>query len=144
MSVRHRLEGRITVALPPAEAFELFTPRGEERWVEGWSPRFPVPATDDTAPGTVFETAHGEPTTWVVLDREPGRRVSYARVTPGSRAGTVTVTLDEDGDGHTTVQVVYDLTALNPDAAGDLRRFAAGYPAFLDSWQEAITRAGRP
>lgn len=122
----------------------LFTPRGEERWVDGWLPSFPVPTPDDTAPGTVFETLHAESTTWVVLERERGRRISYARVTPGSRAGTVTVTLDKDGDGHSIVHVVYDLTALTPHAAGELRRFAAEYPAFLDSWQEAITRSMRP
>lgn len=135
-----RLEGRIRVALPPSEAFGLFTPRGEERWVEGWSPHFPVRTDDDTAPGTVFETGHGERTTWVVVERERGRRVSYARVTPGSRAGTVTVTLEDDGDGHSLVRVVYDLTALTTQAAGELERFADEYPAFLASWQEAIAR----
>ncbi|MGN9846336.1 SRPBCC family protein [Nonomuraea sp. H19] len=144
MSARHRLEGQIKVDLPPEKAFKLFTPRGEERWVDGWLPRFPVPTRDDTAPGTVFETTHGEQTTWVVLDREQGRRISYARVTPGSRAGTVTVTLDKDGDGHSTVHVVYDLTALTPHAAGELRQFATEYPSFLRSWQEAIARSTQP
>ncbi|TMR11175.1 hypothetical protein, partial [Nonomuraea zeae] len=97
MSVaRHRLTGRLSVALPPEEAFVLFTPRGEERWVAGWRPRFPAPAGDDSAPGTVFETGeHGELTTWVVTGREAGWRVSYARLTPGSRAGTVTVEVGE-------------------------------------------------
>ncbi|TDC83043.1 SRPBCC family protein [Actinomadura sp. 7K507] len=144
MSARHRLEGQLEVALPPQEAFELFTPRGEERWVDGWQPRFPVATRDDTAPGTVFETSHTEQTTWVVLERERGRRISYARVTPGSRAGTVTVLLDEDGEGHSIVNVIYDLTALTPHAADELRRFAAGYPAFLRSWQDAITQSIRP
>jgi hypothetical protein len=144
VSARHRLEGQLEVALPPREAFVLFTPRGEERWVDGWLPRFPVPTRDDTAPGTVFETSPAEPTTWVVIERERGRRISYARVTPGSRAGTVTVTLEEDRDGHSIVHVVYDLTALTPQAAGELRRFAAGYPAFLRSWQKAIARSMSP
>ncbi|WP_067826367.1 SRPBCC family protein [Actinomadura kijaniata] len=141
MTARHTLTGRLTVPLPPEEAFTLFTPRGEERWVEGWRPRFPAPAPDDTAPGTVFETSHAEPTTWVVLERRPGRRISYARVTPGVRAGTVTVTLTADGDRRSTVEVTYDLTALTPGAAEDLDRFAADYPAFLRSWQDALTRA---
>ncbi|MGK5555570.1 hypothetical protein ACSNOI_28525 [Actinomadura kijaniata] len=142
MTVRHTLTGRLSVPLPPEEAFLLFTPRGEERWVEGWRPRFPVPTADDTAPGTVFETSHAETTTWVVLERHPGHRVSYARVTPGVQAGTVTVTLTADGDRRSTVEVTYDLTALTPGAAEDLDRFAAGYPAFLRSWQDAIAHAG--
>jgi len=133
-----RLTGRLRVALPPREAFRLFTPRGERDWAEGWEPRFPVPAPDDTVPGTVFETrAHGATTTWLVLAREPGRHISYARVTPGDRAGTVAVTLDEAG-GQSSVEVAYALTALRPAAAAGLDDFARGYPAYLRSWQDAI------
>ncbi|MFG2004180.1 SRPBCC family protein [Spirillospora sp. NPDC048911] len=132
------LTGDLTVALRPADAFELFTPRGEERWVAGWRPRFPAAGSDDTAPGTVFETtSDGETTTWIVLDREPGRRVSYARVTPGSRAGTVTVELAEH-EGGSSVRVTYELTALSPDGEEELRTFAAGYPEFLRSWETAV------
>ncbi|REE97698.1 SRPBCC family protein [Thermomonospora umbrina] len=139
---QYRLTGRITVPLPPARAFELFTPRGEQRWVPGWRPRFPLPTDDDTAPGTVFETtAADEVTTWVVLSREPGHHISYARVTPGSRAGTVTVSLTENTTGHTTVDVTYELTALTPTAEPALHRFATDYPTFLHTWQEALTTA---
>ncbi|MFI0486386.1 hypothetical protein [Actinomadura sp. 9N215] len=135
MTTRRRLSGRVRVPLPPDEAFTLFTPRGEERWVRGWRPRFPADTADDTEPGTVFETVHdGATTTWVVLARTPGRHISYARVTPGQRAGTVTVDIDEDG----TATVTYDLTALTEAAARNLEEFAAAYPDFLHSWEEAI------
>jgi hypothetical protein len=137
--MRRRLTGTVRVPLPPGEAFTLFTPRGEERWVDAWRPRFPAGARDDTEPGTVFETAHGaERTTWVVLARDPGRRVSYARVTPGRRAGTVTVDVAPHADGGSTAEVVYDLTALTADGAPDLEAFAGGYAAFLRSWEDAI------
>ncbi|GAB3966271.1 hypothetical protein GCM10029978_031030 [Actinoallomurus acanthiterrae] len=138
-AARHRLTGTIRVGLPPEEAFRLFTPVGERDWVDGWDPRFPVPTEDDTAPGTAFETAaHGRVTTWVVTAREPGRAVSYARVTPGAQAGTVSVVLDgEDGPG-TRVTVTYELTALTEAAQDELRHFAAGYPDFLRSWERAI------
>jgi hypothetical protein len=133
-----RLSGRIRVGLPPDEALRLFTPRGEQDWVAGWSPRFPVPTTDDGEPGTVFETdAHGATTTWLVLARQAGRHISYARVTPGARAGTVTVEVHGKGD-HSEVEVTYALTALNGAAVPGLREFADGYPAFLRSWQDAI------
>jgi hypothetical protein len=138
-SGRQRLAGCIHVGLPPGEAFRLFTPRGEEDWAHGWHPRFPVPAVDDTEPGTVFETdAHGRHATWLVTSREPGKRISYARVIPGEQAGTVTVTTSGSGGG-TEVEVVYDLTALTSTASTKLREFAASYPAYLQSWQDAIT-----
>ncbi len=141
MTSRQRLTGRIQVGLPPARAFRLFTPEGERDWAPGWDPRYPVPAPDDTEPGTVFETsAHGQRTVWLVLDRQPGRHISYARVAPGDRAGTVTVVLDAAGPhGQSSeVEVTYDLTALSEAAAHHLREFAEGYPAYLRSWEDAI------
>jgi hypothetical protein len=142
MTSPRRLTGRIRVSLPPAEAFRLFTPRGEQDWVHGWHPRFPSPAPDDTEPGTVFETSgHGQPTVWVVTDRQPGRRISYTRVTPGDRAGTVTVELsaaDQHGEAS-DVEVTYQLTALSEAAQPGLREFADRYPAYLQSWQDAIS-----
>ena len=121
ISDRRRLAGRIQVGLPPGEAFRLFTPRGEEDWAHSWHPRFPVPAADDTEPGTVFEThAHGQRATWLVTSREPGKRISYARVITGEQAGTVTVTISASG-GRTEAEVVYDLTALTSAASQELR-----------------------
>jgi len=136
---RRRLTGTVRVALPPAEAFRLFTPYGERDWAEGWEPRFPEQVTDDTAPGTVFQTlAHGVTTTWVVLHREPGRSVSYARVREGVHAGTVGVALAPSESGGSDVTVTYDLTPLTAEAEAELAAFAAGYPAFMRSWEDAI------
>ena len=133
-----RVAGQLMVDLPRDRAFRLFTPRGEQEWVPQWEPRFPVGAVDDTAPGTVFEThAHGKTTTWVVVDRTSGRRIRYARVTPQVDAGTVTVTL-EDVAGQSQVTVTYELTTLTNDANAQLPAFAAMYPAFLQSWEQAI------
>jgi hypothetical protein len=137
--MKQRCTGRIRVDLPPAEAFRLFTPRGEQDWVKGWEPRFPASTPDDTEPGTVFETdTHGRRTIWLVLDRQPGKRISYARVTPGETAGTVTVVVN-GADRGSEVTVTYELTELS-DAHGDkLREFVDTYPAYLQSWQDAIT-----
>jgi len=137
-TIRQRLTGRIAVALPPADAFRLFTPRGEQDWAHGWQPRFPAQVVDDEEPGTVFGTdAHGQRTTWLVTGREPGRRISYARVTPGEQAGTVTVTITGAGD-HSEVEVCYQLTALTAAGSDKVREFADRYPAYLQSWQDAI------
>lgn len=134
------LTGRITVALAPERAFALFTPRGEERWAAGWRPRFPEPAPDDCAPGTVFETeSDGRTTTWVVVDRALGRRIRYARVVPGDHAGTVTVELTGTGDEHSDVTVTYQLTALSPPAVAYLAEFAAHYGELMREWAEAIS-----
>jgi hypothetical protein len=140
-SPQQRLTGHIQVALPPSEAFRLFTPRGEQDWAHGWQPHFPAPAPDDTEPGTVFETsAHGHRTIWLVTGREPGESICYARVTPGGLAGTVTVSVagQQGAAGPSEVEVTYCLTALTGPAGGMLREFADGYPGYLQSWQDAI------
>jgi hypothetical protein len=140
-SAQRLLVGTLRVALPPDRAFRLFTARGEADWVPGWKPRFPAPADDDTAPGTVFETtADGQTTTWVVVDRAWGRHIRYARVMRDVYAGTVTVTLDGAGE-HSEVTVAYHLTALSEAGRDRLDEFAAGYPAFLRSWEAAIAEA---
>jgi Polyketide cyclase / dehydrase and lipid transport len=135
---QQRLTGRIQVALPPGEAFRLFTPRGEQVWAHGWHPRFPAAAPDDSEPGTVFETsAHGQHTIWLVTGRQPGERISYARVTPGDMAGTVTVAISAAGQ-HSDVKVTYELTALTSLAESKLTEFADGYAAYLQSWESDI------
>ena len=106
---------------------------------QGWEPRFPGRVEDDTAPGVVWETGHaGEHTIWLVLDSDPGRRVSYARVTPHDRAGTVTVEVAEAADGGSDVTVTYVLTAFTDAADEALSTFAAGYAEFLTGWATAI------
>lgn len=120
-----------------AEAFLLFTPRGEQEWARGWEPVFPARELDDTEPGTIFTTdAHGRRTTWIVTDRRPPTRIGYARVGT-DRAGTVTVEVTARGD-HSEVDVVYDLTAFTVVAEADLERFAEGYASYLESWEHHI------
>ncbi len=134
-----RLTARIKVPLPPSEAFRLFTARGEQDWVHGWHPHFPAPTPDDTEPGIVFETnAHDQHTIWLVTERQPAKRIAYARVTPEVQAGTVTVVITPDGE-HSEVEVTYQLTALSPAASDKLDEFAADYPAYIRSWQDGIT-----
>ncbi|HET7572317.1 MAG TPA: SRPBCC family protein [Gaiellaceae bacterium] len=130
---RVRLSGAVPVALPPEQAFELFTPEGERAWSHGWDPRYP--AGDAPEAGTVFLTNE---TIWTVLRCEPPRELEYSRVTPGERAGRVSVRCEPDGNGGTVATVGYDLTALDPAANDAVDAFAAGYEAFLEHWRHAI------
>ena len=50
----------------------------------------------------------------------------------------MTVTITAAGH-HSEVEVTYRLTPLSGPAAGKLREFAGRYPAYLQSWQDAIT-----
>ena len=132
--------GSVTVAAPLDEAFELFTPLGEARWVEGWRPRVLSPAELGLAASQVFATsAKGRQTVWMIVDYDrPACRIRYARLTPGWHVGTVDVACQAAGDGGTGVRVTYDLTAVSAAGADDLRAFADGYRQMMADWQAAL------
>ncbi len=127
---RQQSSGGFELPVPAAEAMWLFTPEGEREWVPGWDPRYPAGQPSEE-PGTVFRTtADGLTTVWVILELDrSGHRASYARVTPGVHAGTVSVECVDTRPGHCRVGVGYDLTTLgnvttldpyHPEAFGDM------------------------
>lgn len=131
----------ITIDMPVQQCQMLFTPAGEELWVDGWQPRYLHPHDGTTAQGMVFATGSGEETTvWFMTEftREP-YRARYARVTPGSRWGFVDVECKPVGEGKTQVRVTYELHALSPAAEGLLKGFEpAPFAAMIDDWKRRI------
>jgi len=145
MNVRTISTGRFTLPLPVEEAVPLFTPEGERPWAGAdWDPVYAVPeaAEDDSAPGTVFTTdSTGGAATWIVLDRRADA-MSYARVVPGSIAGTIAVTCRAaESAEETEITVTYDTTSLSAEGAAFVEELNRGYDAFLESWREEILKA---
>lgn len=144
MRARATCSGHLDVALPPEQAFPLFTPEGERSWVEGWDPRYAAGGRPDPEPGLVFFTAKAEgEALWMVTRYDPReRRASYVCVVPGHRAVLIDVAVLEGPDQGSRVQVTYDMTSLAADADAFVRAFADGYGAFLGEWDAALTKAG--
>ena len=136
----HR-SGSFELDVPPDVAIHLFTGPGETLWVPGWQPV--VLNGNGTEEGTVFLTGQGEESTvWIVVDfNVETYRARYARVAQGSRAGTVNVQLRPNGDGGSTVEVTYNLTALSAAGNENLTRFDAGYDDMLHEWKSLILAA---
>jgi hypothetical protein len=136
-------KGSITVHADRARTLDLFTPEGEREWVPGWSPEYLFRAGGGDEIDTVFRTAHGdEETLWIVLDhdRDEGT-ASYARITPGSRLGTVTVAVEPIDETSCWVEICYELTGLSPEGNAVLARFdARAFRAMLAEWEERIGR----
>ena len=146
LPARSRRHGSFELAIPAAEAFDLFTAEGERRWVAGWDPTI-LSACGATEAGAVFLTHHGgEATIWTVLaaarptGRSPGR-LYYSRVSPGRRAGTVEVRIETAGP-RSRIHVAYDMTALGragePVVTGMTE---AGFAAMLGEWKRLIEAA---
>jgi hypothetical protein len=141
MRARIECRGTVRVPLPVEEAFPLFTPEGERRWVDGWSPTYPAGGRPHITPGLVFEVGKEEgASTWMVAHVDAAARTAaYVYVVPSHRAVLVEVTAESDGEG-TRVRVTYHMTALSPEADEFVHAFADGYAAFLHGWEEAIGR----
>lgn len=134
-------KGVLTVERGFEETLELFTPEGERQWVEGWRPEYLHRAGGGDEIDTVFRTRHGgEETLWIVLDhdREEGT-AAYSRLTPGSRLGTVTVSVEGIDEGSCWVEVCYEMTGLSPEGNAILKALdAKAFQRMLDDWQQRI------
>ena len=130
----------ITVPLPIARAFPLFTPKGEMEWVDGWAPDFLHPANGETQAGMVFTTAaDGVTTLWACTDWSPdAHRVRYVRVTPGNRFGFVEVHCTAEGQS-TRVEVGYQFTALSPEGEAYLAELTpSAFTDMIEEWKRLI------
>ncbi len=131
----------ILVDLPVDRCQALFTPAGEELWVDGWRPRYLDPDDGRTTQGMVFLTGDAdECTVWTLLayGQHP-HHARYLRVTPASRWGHVDVGCEAVDPHRTRVTVRYALHALNDRGAEALRAFEPPrFTAMIEGWKQAI------
>jgi len=136
--------GSFHLPLAPDAALPHLSPEGEQRWVAGWEPvAHHAPDGTLSRPGAVFTTAvGGELTLWLVLEFDPvGCGARYARITPGSRLGTVDVRCRESArePGATEVEVTYALTSLSPEGEAVLAALTPeSYGEMLATWERLI------
>lgn len=86
MSVNHvRAQRELHIAAPAGIVLRMFTPKGEELWIDAWRPRYVHPPDGNTVRGMVFVTGDdAEQTIWQLLEFDEIRlRAVYARTTPG-------------------------------------------------------------
>jgi hypothetical protein len=130
----------IVVDLPIDQAFMLFTPAGEELWVDGWAPRYLHPCDGRTETGMVFSTGAGDEIThWLLADFDhAAHRSRYVRCTPASRLTVVEVQCRPLDAARTEVEVGYTLTALNDAGAAAIDAFERGFAPMIDGWAASI------
>jgi len=134
----------ISLDMAVADAFPLFTPKGEEAWVPGWQPRYVDPGDGETSVEMLFSTGTAEETTfWMCLAYEPlDHHARYLRITPASRIAFVDVRCRASGPGKCVATVSYRFVPLNE--AGRVQVDAMLGDAFaemIEGWGRLIRAA---
>ncbi len=138
--VHTRTEFRFTVDAPFEQTAPLFGADKERKWSPDWNPQFvyPTPARDQ--PGMVFQVAHGHySSTWVntAFDLAAGH-IQYAYVLNDAMTTLIDIHLTRESAGKTGVKVVYERTALLPEANEHVQHFTQGDAKAQKEWEGAI------
>jgi hypothetical protein len=135
-----RTEFQFTVAAPLEQAAPLFGADEERNWSPEWNPQFLYPRPAHDRPGMVFKVMHGErEAIWVntAFDLAAGH-IQYAYVLNGAMATMIDIHLTREGAQKTGVSVVYERTALIPEANDHVQHFATGDEKAGKQWEDAI------
>ncbi len=135
-----RTEFSFTVDAPFEQVVPLFGANEERKWAADWNPQFvyPTPARDQQ--GMVFKVAHGQHSSvWIntALDLTAGH-IQYAHVLNDAMATLIDIHATRQGPQKTAVTVVYERTALFPEANEHVQHFAKGDEKAGKEWGEAI------
>jgi len=138
--VHTRTEFSFTVDAPFEQVVPLFGAHEERKWAADWNPQFvyPIPARDQQ--GEVFKVAHGQHSSvWIntVLDLVGGH-IQYAHVLNDAMATLIDIHATRQGPQKTAVTVVYERTALIPEANEHVQHFTKGDANAGKEWGETM------
>ena len=131
------------IAAPVARLAPLFGPEAERSWAgKHWNPELLYPQPVKDTEGAVFRIQHGQHTgVWVnTLFDLSGGRMQYVAFIDDVVVTTVDVKLTSTDPSHTTVQVTYTRTALQPDANDDVRALGSDDRDSGPDWQKSIEK----
>ncbi len=135
-----RTEFHFTANGPFERVAPLFGANEERKWSPDWNPQFLYPQPAHDQPGMVFKIMHGQHEAfWVntAFDLTAGH-FQYTYVLAGAMATLIDIHLTRDGAQKTAVSVVYERTALIPEANEHVQHFAQGDQKAEKEWDEAI------
>lgn len=123
-----RNEFTFTVDAPFEQVVPLFGAHEERKWAHDWNPQFVYPNPAGDQQGMVFTVAHGHNSSvWIntALDLAAGH-IQYAYVLNDAMATLIDIHATRQGPQKTGVTVVYERTALLPEANEHVQHFAKG------------------
>lgn len=135
-----RTEFKFTANAPFEQAAPLFGANEERKWSPDWNPQFVYPNPAHDQPGMVFQVAHGHlVSTWVNTAFDlAGGHVQYAYVLNDAMVTVIDIHLTRENAQKTGVSVVYERTALMPEANEHVQHFAHGDQKAQQEWEQAV------
>ena len=135
-----RTEFSFTVDAAFDQVAPLFGANEERKWAADWNPQFvyPIPARDEQ--GMVFTVPKGQFTSvWVntAFDLAAGH-IQYAYLVSETMATLIDIHLTRESGQKTAVTVVYERTALLPEANEHVQHFANEDAGAGKEWGDAI------
>jgi hypothetical protein len=138
--VHTRNEFSFTVDAPFEQVVPLFGANEERKWAADWDPQFVYPSPARDQQGMIFKVEHGQHSSvWVntALDLTTGH-IQYAYVLNDAMATLIDIHATRQGPQKTAVTVVYERTALIPEANEHVQHFAKGDEKGGKEWGEAM------
>ncbi len=135
-----RTEFKFTANAPFEQVAPLFGANEERKWSPDWNPQFLYPQPAHDQPGMVFKVSHGQhEAIWVnaAFDLSAGH-IQYTYILNDAMATLIDIHLTREGPAKTGVDVVYERTALIPEANEHVQHFAQGDQKAGKEWEEAI------
>lgn len=135
-----RTEFHFTANAPIEQTAPLFGADEERKWAPDWNPQFVYPKPSQDRQGMVFQVAHDQmSSTWVNTAFDlAGGHIQYAYVLNDAMVTMIDIHLVREGAEKTAVSVVYERTALVPEANGHVQHFAKGDAKAGKEWEEQI------
>jgi hypothetical protein len=135
-----RIEFHFIVNASLERTAPLFGANEERKWAPDWNPQFVYPTPAHDQPGMIFRVEHpGHSSLWVntLFDLTAGH-VQYVYVLNDAMATTIDIHLTRESAEKTSVTVVYERTALMPEANEHVQHFAKGDEKAQKEWEDAI------
>ena len=135
-----RTEFHFTANAPLEQVAPLFGAHEERKWAPDWNPQFLYPNPPKDQPGMVFQVSHGQMTsTWTntAFDLAAGH-IQYVYLLNDAMATTIDIRLTHEESRKTGVTVVYERTALTPEANEHVQHFAKGDEKARKEWEDQI------
>lgn len=137
--VHRRVEFVLNLSAPYENVFPLFGADKERVWAEGWDPQFVYPQLPRDETGAVFTVGGGHSSVWVntIFDAEHGR-VQYACFAGETMVTLISIQVQKIAPGQTKATVVYERTAVRPEANDQVNRLADGDQTKGSEWEAAL------